>query len=331
MRTEVLNKWSIAVVGVVAFAVLLWWRLSASLPAEQQTPASAKPGRVEHTSEPLSSLMSKESELPQDAKTAEKSSNGPLQITGRASIQALIFSMYMQLEEPLRAWAATRGLPRTDANGNFILDQPYQQYDNETLAALAENGDMWAQQILADRIEHERPADAMELYRQAAAQGSVFAMLKIAELSGRIALISPDFNFENESGGSAALDQYYSLRDSPVPPGVVAYAWEAVAEMAGLPGFMNFTATELPEDVMPAACDLASSIYSDLLARRASLGLGGYPADTPPAWFDANSMGRTSSCEHAQAVQYDFSSCNEIQMKLPEDEQEVVVYICEDV
>lgn len=226
----------------------------------------------------------------------------------------------------MREWAQTRGLPREDPNGNFMLDQPYQQYDDETLQALARNGDMWAQQILADRIRRSRPADAMELYRQAAASGSVYAMLMMANLSGTIAGMSPDFTFEEQG---IALDQYYSLRDAPVSPDVAAFAWSAVAEMAGLPGFMAMGAGDgLPADKRDAACELAGSIYSDLLEQRSAAGLGAYPADPPPVWIAADTLDTRASCAHEQAVSYDFSGCEQYRVKNPQSGEEVGFYVC---
>lgn len=251
-------------------------------------------------------------------------------LSDEASAKAIVYELFMRLEEPMRNWAQTRGLARKDANGALMLEQPYQQYDDETLAALAGNGDMWAQQILADRIKDARPAEAMELFRQAAASGSVFAMVQLAELSAKIAALSPDFKFDGEDAGDVQLQQYYSLRDSQVPPATTAYAWKAVAEMAGLPGFLGFTGSSLQEEDIAAACDLADSIYSDLLVRRAAAGLGPYPSDPPPAWFDPTRFRQSSGCEHPEAVQFDFSACQEIHYSEPGEEQTAIFYVCDE-
>lgn len=327
-----MNKWLIAGVGVLVFAGLLLWRLHAPMSEPVHMPRA--PQSRAATGDSVATPPPATTDAP--AAEAESVPVDPLTLTDKTSAQAMMLSLFMQLEQPMREWAATRGMPQTDANGNFILDQPYQQYDDETLAALANNGDMWAQQILAERLARARPAEAMELYRKAAAQGSIFAMLQIAELADNIAAMSPDFEFENEFEGAdnLALDQYYSLRDTPVPSRVTAFAWKAVAEMAGLPGFLSLTGSSLPDEDRAAACDLAGSIYSDMLARRARLGLGPYPGDPPPAWFDPGEQPAGSGCEHSEAVQYDFSACRQIRYAPPgketEDGYDTAIYVCDD-
>ncbi len=324
-----MNRWLITGIGALAFVALLWWRL----PVKDTPPLTAasdahviavSPAELPPAQPPAPDTVS-----PAGEPQAPADKQG-LTLTDGTSAKAMMYALFMRLEEPMRRWAATRGLPRTDPNGVLVLDQPYQQYDDEILAALAANGDMWALQLLAERIQRARPAEAMELYRQAAAQGSIYAMLRISELAETIASLSPDFKFENEGSSGLALEQYYSLRDTPVSPAVTAYAWKAVAEMAGLPGFMAFTGAQLPDEEIAAACDLAGSIYSDLLDRRARNGLGAYPSDAPPAWFDPSAFGATSGCEHQQAVQLDFSGCQEIRYTEPGEDEEIIFFVCDE-
>lgn len=332
---EGMNRRGIVIVGVLFFAGLMAWRL-----AHHATEAE-RPTEVPHAAMQVESseTVADEPAVRQAAPTGaadEGSSETAVTLTDEISAQAMMFTLFSRLEQPLRLWAESRGLPRVDANGNFMLDQPYQQYDQDTLTALADNGDMWAQQILAERIQRERPAEAMELYRKAAARGSVFAMHRIAELANTIAGLSPDFRFEGQGdeADDVALEQYYSLRDTLVDPKVTAFAWKAVAEMAGLPGFMSSAGSSPNDGFRSAGCDLAASIYTDLLARRTTLGLGAYPNDVPPAWIDAQAMGKTTGCEHQQAVQYDFSGCQQIRYA-PQDgseteADEVIFYVCDD-
>lgn len=324
-----MDRWLIAGIGALAFAALLWWRLAPDN-APPTPAASDEPVLADSAPEPpTAGPVAPDAGFPAGESRAGGSDEG-LTLSDETSAKAMMFALFMRLEEPMRRWAQTRGLPRTDPNGMLMLDQPYQQYDDEILAALAANGDMWALQLLAERIQRARPAEAMELYRQAAARGSIYAMLRISELAESIAGLSPDFRFENEGEGGLALEQYYSLRDMPVSPAVTAYAWKAVAEMAGLPGFMALTGARLPDEDIAAACDLAGSIYSELLERRARDGLGAYPGDPPPAWFDPSAFDTTSSCEHEQAVQLDFSACQEIRYQESGEEEDVVFFVCDD-
>ena len=323
------NRWLVAATGVAVFLAILGWRVFLSgsgpdpepvMPAVQTGAPVPVAGSDKAAGPPRQGLA---------AAAEDTGSEEPVTIKDQATMQALFMSLAGRLEGPMRAWAETRGMPREDPSGNYMLEQPYQQYDDETLQALARNGDMWAQQILAGRIAELRPAEAMEYYRQAAASGSVYAMLMLAELSGRIAAMSPDFRFEDEG---VALEQYYSLRDAPLAPDVTAYAWNAVAEMAGLPGYMAMLGgARLSPDKLEAGCQLASSIYSDLLEQRAAKGLGGYPSDPPPVWVDADMLAdKASACEHERAISYDFSACTAYIVQQPESAEELNFYVCHD-
>lgn len=229
------------------------------------------------------------------------------------------YSMLQQLgiedvEERLAEWGVTRGYPMMDDQGNPVLDQPYDQYDEATLKAFADGGDMWAQQILAERIAASRPAEALELYRQAAVNGSVHAMTEMARLYKTLA--------SSRSGdlpaGDAALEQVYALQDGSDSLTVTGYAWAAVAEKAGwdpLRGGMTaaFVGARLNDEQIKAACDFADTLYGDLVAERDDRGQGAYDSRPPPVVFDPGATGGTACNED---VTESLAGCKEIRVRV---------------
>ena len=108
------------------------------------------------------------------------------------------------------------------------LEQPYLQYDNETLQQLAQNGDMWAQQIFAERIETTRPAEAIQWYQRAAAQGSASAAVNIAAIYNSA---RTDFLNNANLTDTNLLEQTLALHDSTESPRYRAAAWIGVSNL----------------------------------------------------------------------------------------------------
>lgn len=108
------------------------------------------------------------------------------------------------------------------------LEQPYLQYDDETLLQLAQNGDMWAQQIFAERIETTRPAEAIQWYQWAAAQGSASAAVNIAAIYNSA---RTDFLNQANLTDTNLLEQTLALHDSTASPRYLAAAWIGVSNL----------------------------------------------------------------------------------------------------
>lgn len=233
-----------------------------------------------------------------------------------------------KLEAKWREWAMSRGYPALDGTGasGYLYDQPYEQYDDEVLRGLAGNGDMWAQQILAKRLAKTSPAEAIELYRQAAINGSVYAMSEMANLYGRISDKRREVEFKNNE---LALEQVYAMRDSPVSPQVAGYAWTAVAELAGTePMFGNIAASQfnrtLSEEEKAEGCEMARSMYDEISTQRTSMGLGDFNRNPPPiVYWDPQA---SSSCAEHEAPQLDLSACRHVEMT--EEGQTNTIWIC---
>ncbi|NNF67311.1 MAG: hypothetical protein HKM98_07360 [Gammaproteobacteria bacterium] len=233
-----------------------------------------------------------------------------------------------RLENEWRDWALSRGFSAMENAGSYQLDQPYDQYDNETLRGLADNGDMWAQQILAKRISRSNPAEAIELYKQAATRGSINAMGEMAGLYLRIADKRREVEFKSDE---LALEQVYAMRDAPVSPEVAGYAWTAVAEMAGTePMFGNIAASQfrrrLTDDQKAEGCVIAQGLYDEAMAQREALGLGDFNRQPPPLVY--NNPGAGSACSENSAPALDLSGCRE--MNMTRDGKTNTIWLCAD-
>lgn len=239
-----------------------------------------------------------------------------INLTGNASF----FELFEQLgiedyESQLGAWGVSRGYAQLDEQGNPILDQPYAQYDDETLRAFADGDDMWAQQFLADRLKDSNPAEALEWYRKAAVNGSVHAMTQMARLYRDLA-----YSKSNKSAGRGLLDQSNPVNpavNTGSSPAIEGYAWAAVAERAGwdpMRGGMTagFVGAKLSDKQKEAACAMAGDLFSGLVNDREQRGLGDYAAQPPPIVFDPGAMGG-SVCPDSEAPNY-REQCQEIEV-----------------
>lgn len=238
---------------------------------------------------------------------------------------------FQRLEGAWREWAMTRGYPITDPSGVQLYDQPYEQYDDETLRGLADNGDMWASQILADRIATTNPAEATELYRRAATRGSVYAMHEMAALYQRISDKRREVDFKTSD---LALEQVYAMRDAPVAPEVAGFAWTVVAEMAGSePMFGSLASSQLQQrmndDQIAEACSMAQELYGDLRSQRSSLGLGDFDRSPPPLVYTDPT--RKPPCgDQPGRPGLDLTGCRELVVDQPGDAGAASVWVCDD-
>ncbi len=199
-----------------------------------------------------------------------------IDLTGNASFFALFDELGIDdVEGRLAKWGLTRGYPQLDDQGNPMLDQPYEQYDNETLKAFADGDDMWAQQFLAERLARSEPAEAIEWYRRAAINGSVHAMTEMARLYRDLAFAKKGTPMGDKASGIS------ELQDGPDSMAVTGYAWAAVAEQAGwdpLRGGMTagFVGAKLSPTQKEEACEFASTLLNGLTSERSERGLGDY-------------------------------------------------------
>lgn len=239
-----------------------------------------------------------------------------IDLTDNANFFALFDELGIEdVEGKLAKWGLSRGYPQLDDQGNPMLDQPYEQYDDATLLAFAEGDDMWAQQFLAERLAKTDPAEALKWYERAAQNGSVHAMTQMARLY-RDMQYEPASN-STDAGGKRG--QIASMRQSGERLDVTGYAWAAVAERAGwdpLRGGMTagFVGAKLSDAQREQACEQADQLYASLVNTRQERGLGDYANNPPPVVFDPGAITGTG-CGTSQTPVYE-SQCREVQVNV---------------
>jgi hypothetical protein len=197
------------------------------------------------------------------------------------------------------------------------LEQPYDQYDMETLGQLAEGGDMWAQQILADRITTKRPAEAIQWYQRAAAQGSANAAAKIGRIYDQA---RTDFLNQANRTDTDLLEQTLALQDSSESPRTLAAAWTGVSNLMArrMVGNMSLggLGSGLSSPQFEQACELAEQMFSQLDQESRQANQGHIPRRvapilvTAPGSLDARCPGsmwsdpQTDDC-HAFEMSFD--------------------------
>ena len=321
MKTGVLLAAAAIVVVILASLALREEPLDTATPAPRQ-PAATTPAAPEPVVRDTQPVLT-----PGTRPAAPAPAPPGIEIVDDTELMAALAEFgFAKLDSKWREWARTRGYPVTDETGQQYYDQPYEQYDDVTLKGLADNGDMWAAQILAGRIATTNPAEAIELYRKAAVQGSVYAMNEMANLYGRVASKRREADFKSDE---LALEQVYAMRDAPVTPEVAGYAWTVVAGLAGSePMFGDINASQfeknLSEQQIEEACSLADGLFDDLRSQRDAQGKGGFDRTPPPMVYADPS--REARCGHDMAAGLDLSGCRQLEVQT--EQSAAKVWLC---
>lgn len=322
----------ISVVMVAAAIALLVLRLGGDdAPQPAPEPVVAAPVVSAPVREPAP-LPTLQPAAPMPAATTPAEGDAPMQVDVGQGFDLDLLMREVGLDNFMSdyaRWATSRGYPQPDDAGNLMLPQPYDQYDEDTLKALADTGDMWAQQFLADKLARKRPADAIELYRQAAISGSVYAMSEMSQLYKRIANKNADAQFKDND---TALEQVYALRDSPADPDVTAYAWAAVAESSGwdpMSGSVtaHVASRNLSDEQIEEACELSRALRDDMLQTRTQRSIELPPVTPPPLIVSGGQQGNMGTrCAEDQPPPWDMSGCREV--ALNSGDQTNTIWVC---
>ena len=298
------------IVLVVAAVAFVWVRTPrptaaplAKTEAPSATPAPSSPPSSQH----------EERARPSPPAAAPSEGAGPinLQINSEADLLAAMGSLGIEdLDMRMTNWALSRGYPEFDEAGNYLLDQPYQQYDEETLRGLAQADDMWAQQLLAQQLAAKDPEEALEWYHRAATNGSVYAMQEMARLYYRM---TNELKSAGEGTPTAAESGDAAASASPE---VEAYAWLAAAERSGWDAtrgasLIPLLGRKLSQEQVTQACDLAESLRSEMSSERSARGLMPFDRTPPPIVYPADEMGAATQCHADESKAFDMSGCRE--------------------
>lgn len=316
------------VVGILV-ALIAGWYIWSQVNSSEEAPAAAV--ALEAPSAPPV-VAAIEPEVMVDEPEAEvvEEDSGPRRI--EVASQSDFFTLMEEIgldnmEERFSKWSLEHGYPFSDQTGVLLLEQPYDQYDDDTLRAFAEGEDMWAQQFLAKRLERTRPAEAIDWYRKAAINGSLYAMDQLTALYTKL-----DRSRANGPNTDAEYkEQLLAIKDSVGSSQEMGFAWSMASVMAGGdPGrsrlALDALSRNFDEDQQQRACDMASSLYSDISSQRQNRGMTDFSRSPPPLMMGRLDDAASLPCGGPSAVPHvDTSSCEELVMVLAGTENEIVV------
>lgn len=213
--------------------------------------------------------------------------------------------------DEIEAWARNRGFPPaiyTNSPG-LPLGRNYRRERDGKLLELAEGGDHWAMQFLAERLALEMPLEAIEWYRKAVVHGSAYAAFKLGNHYHDVArwlTTSPD-----------AGDEVVEIARREDPLAYSSLAWLLVAELeAGLPpGAMSATLTsfQASDEGIMRACERAARFLAEIRAEREALQVK-IPTRKPPLAMELPDEETVGYCPPEVFPRADFSDCETIRL-----------------
>lgn len=213
--------------------------------------------------------------------------------------------------DEIEAWARSRGFPPATytSSAGVPLERNYNREKDARLLELAEGGDRWAMQVLAQRIGPEMPLEAVDWYRRAVLHGSAYAAYKLG-------------NFYQDVARWIAVnhddrDEVLEIARREEPLAYSALGWLLVAEYeAGLPpGAMSATMAgfQAPAEGITQSCIRAAGFLAELRAEREALGIQ-VPDGRPPLAIELPAEEIAGYCPPDVFPRADFSGCQAIRL-----------------
>jgi hypothetical protein len=204
-------------------------------------------------------------------------------------------------------WFQKRGFfsvnPLLGITENEAPDTLFQSMNDDTLRKMAETGNAGASQTLASRALFTDPFRALELYRAAAGQGSVYAIIQIGALLESLA----DMSLDAFVSGPDYLKQLSDLRNSKanesskIPALSHALAAARDGGLAFLDAemlkWMQRLANELSELERQSACERSSRLFLEISAQRRREGLQPIATDPPPLFLSIPELQKRLPCQ----------------------------------
>lgn len=166
-----------------------------------------------------------------------------------------------------------------------------QSLDDATLQTMLEAGDSGASQAMASRVLFTDPFAALDLYRTAAGQGSVYAILRIASLLESLG----DISLDDFVADPAYLQKLVDLRsrDSDQGPKISAFSHAlAAARDGGMPvidaemlSWLQRLSSEFSESEQRSACERSTQLFFEFGTKRRQKGLRPISTDPPPVFL----------------------------------------------
>ena len=193
------------------------------------------------------------------------------------------------LVDDLQAWLYVNGFPDQHleiASDEISIPSRIDSLDDAALLILACNGDLHAMQMLGDRsLQIDDPLEALNWYDRAVVNGSLFAMLRVADLI--TTLSDPALaEFVSNAAWQEAIDQQRA--ETPAPR-ERALAWSLAAVIAGGYGVIdpaqadriNILTEQLDVVGVARACDTAQAYVLDAATARRAQGGAVFSSQQP--------------------------------------------------
>lgn len=237
------------------------------------------------------------------------------------------------------AWRQERGFlgPVTEL-GLTASDAPrarYESLDDAQLELLSAQGEVGATQTIARRNVTSDPFYSMELYEQAAEQGSTFALLRIASLRDAFGNVQLDA-YQSDPNYLKRLSELRQAEGEALATEAFAYAFAAVRD-GGLPivdddllSWLRRLMSNVPLNMDEAACLHSEQIFLKLSAARRRRGLPPVSATPPAVFFSIPYVADQLPCTdtlHAWKSTQNLSQCEVLAVEDARDNM-VDLYIC---
>jgi hypothetical protein len=207
-----------------------------------------------------------------------------------------------ELVNDYQSWLTDRGFPADSVLLGGVSRQPdYGAQDDATLLLMAGRGDISAAQALAEHSLRTDPLAALDWYDQAAVNGSVYAMLRIADLLATLA--TPGLGeFVSDAVWTDALAE---IANTSPPPAERALAWTiaavtfggyAIVDAANAARLRNFAAP-LDTDGVRRACAIAQDYVLTTAAARRAQGGAVFSTEAPAFALSSAAANTAVPCE----------------------------------
>lgn len=211
-----------------------------------------------------------------------------------------------------------------------------QSMDDATLQTMLESGDFGASQTLASRALFTDPFAALDLYRTAANQGSVYAILQIGSLLESLS----DISLDSFVADPAYLRNLVKLRSRDAAQGPKSSAFShalAAARDGGMPVINNEMlkwlqrlSSEFSESEQQSACERSAELFLEISAARRQKGLQPLSTQPPHVFLSIPDLAKKLPCQatsHPIMQLMNLGRCAHTQVEDNQGER-MNLYIC---
>ncbi|MDJ0926326.1 MAG: hypothetical protein QNJ73_01650 [Gammaproteobacteria bacterium] len=312
-RTNISVLIATALLGVL---LVLVWQLADDL--ARPPPANAPPSADTTTDSFIESIT-----VPLPDRAEPETAATPAGISRIANYDefvSLLFSRGVNGVQELgitARWYQSRGFLGADSLLGITADDAplvyYESLDDATLDGLRQAGDVGATQVLASRRALTDPFEAIDLYTEAAALGSVFAYLQLASLHDTLSAVPLSNLSENR-------EMYLRLAEMRRSARVESFAYAMAALRDGGPPladpdvvmWVNRLYDNVPEQLRADACATSEKIILEGGSRRRAAGQSPLNAEPPPVFLSVPDLPDLLPCADTGFGYYsmlDLSAC----------------------